>query len=115
MEFVGIIFVLVLGVVLLIGILSFLLTFRFRRSGISKDYAEQIVLRRYPAGRVIGARFLREGSKWYWELDIYDQELINRVSVDARSSVIARVRSVAGKPYASASTRMYGQRAPGGT
>jgi len=115
MEYVAEVFVLVLGAVLLIGLITFLLSFRFNRSGISKDYAEQIVMRRFAHGRVIGARFLREGSRWYWELDVLDQGQINRVAVDARSSVIAKVRPIAGKPYATGDTRMLGQRAPNGT
>lgn len=112
MEFVGAVFVLVVTTVFLIIVFTFLITFRFRRSGISRDYAEHVVLRRFPYGRVVGARFLKEGRKWMWELDVVDQAQINRVSVDARSSSVARVRVVAGKPYPTTDTRLFGHREP---
>ena len=113
MEFVGAVFVLVaITIFLIVGVLL-LFTLPFRRSGISKDYAEHVVLRRFPHGKVVGARFLKGGRRWMWELDVFDQAQINRVTVDARSAAIVMVRAMSGKPYATADSKMYGHREPG--
>ena len=80
------------------------------RKGISKEYAEQIVMRRYVNGQVIGARFARGQGRWIWELDVLDGAAIHRVAVDARSgSIVSTTDSRFADTYPGRDTRMYGR------
>ncbi len=81
------------------------------RRGMSKDYAEHIVMRRYPAGQVIGTRFARSGRRWVWEFDVLHGAKVYRVAVDARTSTIAEAGPPkSGKPFVGRDVRMLGQR-----
>jgi hypothetical protein len=93
---VGVIFVLSVVLVILTILVMMLLALKRRISGVSKDYAQQIVMRRFGQGQVIGARFTRVGNKWIWEFDVRDRETIRRIWVDARAASV--VKAVALSP-----------------
>jgi hypothetical protein len=86
----GLVFVLSAGFVIVTILVMMLLAVKRRIGGISKDYAEQIVMRRFGQGQVIGARFTRIGNKWIWEFDVRDRETIRRVWVDARAASVVK-------------------------
>lgn len=97
--------------VVLLVILVAVVTGAANRRGISKDYAEQKVLRRYENGRVIGARFARKGRRWIWEFDVLYEGTIHRVAVDARSSTITEIAIPKGtRSYTVREGGMLGQR-----
>ena len=107
-------------VVSAIAVIAFLLVFTVivvltlsawkRRKGISKEYAEQIVMRRYFNGQVIGAHFARKERRWIWELDVLDGAAIHRVAVDARTgTIVSTTDSRFADTYPRGDTRVYGK------
>lgn len=111
MEFLGLLLIFLASIILIIVAFTMVSTLRKSTLGISKDYAEQIVMRRHMQGLVLGARFAREGYRWVWEFDVMDEGEIHRISVDARTAAITKnvivraVRSPSRQP-----TRMLGKK-----
>lgn len=111
MELVGLIVVLFAASLIVVVAVTLLSTLKRRTKGISKDYAEQIVMRRFTHGRTIGARFAKEGRRWIWEFDVLEGKEIHRLSVDARTAVVIRDRSVRqGHPAPTFGKPMLGKR-----
>ncbi len=105
MEFLGLLAIFFAFIFLIILAFTIFSAVRKRVRGVSKDYAEQIVMRRYVHGLVLGARFAREGSRMVWEFDVMDEGEIHRLSVDARTATIIKSTTVR-------STGSYGSRVP---
>ena len=85
MELAGNEIVLVVAAFALIAVLAGIVSLKRRRREDAMDYAEQIVLRRYPAGQVVGARLAKRMGMWNWVLDVRDGEAIYRLWLDART------------------------------
>jgi hypothetical protein len=94
MKFLGLLIILCAASLIVVIAVVVLLSLRRRGEGISKDYAEQIVMRCFVHGRTIGARFTREGHRWLWEFDVLDGEQIHRTWVDARTRAIIASRDL---------------------
>ncbi len=90
---------------------TLILSIRKKGKGISKDHAEQAVLRRVKNGRFIGARFTKQDRGYVWELDVTDGARVYRVWVDGQTGALYKALDL-GKQSAStpASSRMLGQR-----
>jgi len=111
MEFLGLLVVFFGSLLIIVIAATLVLSLKRRSKGISKDYAEQIAIRRFVQGRTIGARFTREGRRWVWEFDVLDGKEIRRVSVDARSAAVIRARTLMPeKTYLQSSASMLGNR-----
>ena len=67
---------------------ALILSIRKKGRGISKDFAEQAVLRRVKNGHTIGARFTKQERGFVWEFDISDGARVYRVWVDAHTGVL---------------------------
>ena len=94
MKFLGLLIILsAASLIFVIGIVV-LLSLRGRGEGISKDYAEQIVMRRFAHGRPIGARFTKVGHRWLWEFDVLERGQIHRTWVDARTGTMITTRGL---------------------
>ncbi len=87
MSFLIILIVFVVCVVV-IGTTASIMSARKKTTGISKDYAEQAVLRRLKNGRTIGARFTKAERGYAWEFDVADSGRLYRVWVDGRTGVL---------------------------
>lgn len=100
-----------LSIAVLIAVAAAIVSRVSNRRGMSKDYAEHIVMRRYPAGQVIGTRFARSGRRWVWEFDVLHGARIYRVSVDARTSTLSEAGPPkSGKSFVGRDVRMLGQK-----
>jgi len=76
--------------VLVVVATTIMLSIRSKSRGISKDYAEQAVLRRLKHGRTIGARFTKEKQGYFWEFDVSDGAGVYRVWVDAHTGALVK-------------------------
>jgi len=75
-------------VVLIIVTTAAILSARKKSPGISKDYAEQAVLRRVKNARTVGARFTESERGYSWEFDISNGGKLYRVWVDGRTGAL---------------------------
>ncbi len=66
-------------------VVALILSIRKQGTGVSKDFAEQAVLRRVKNGRTIGARFTKGERGVCWEFDITDGVRVYRVWVDGKT------------------------------
>ncbi len=94
MKYTGLVFIVLVAAALLTIVVGIVVALTRRMTGISKDYAESIAMRRHSQGQVIGARFTRIGKKWIWEFDVREGTSIYRIWVDARAAAIVRTVSL---------------------
>ncbi len=85
-------------------------SFLKKGKGISKDYAEQAVLRRVKNARTIGARFTKQDRGYVWEFDITDGVRVYRVWVDGQNGSLFKAIDLGRKSVELGSSRMMGQR-----
>jgi len=111
MGLIGLLVVLIVSTVLIVIAITVILSVRRQTKGISKDYAEEIALRRFRNGRTIGARFAKEKRMWIWEFDILVGADVNRIWVDARTAGVIKAQNLkSGKPCLQSADKMLGKR-----
>src|SRR5512140_941267 len=90
---------LVLAILVLL-VITVIRSINKQSNGISKDFAEEIALRRFRRGRTIGAGFKKENNLLIWEFEVLEGVDVYRVWVDALNSRVVKAQNVrSGQPY----------------
>ena len=109
MAFLGLMMLLCAAVLIVIAV-AFISSLKGRK-GISKDRAEQLVLRRFAHARIIGARFTKLNGRLVWEFEFRYKSEIHRIAVDAQTAAFIKTAdSRSPHAYPAAGTPPLGQR-----